>query len=166
MNINDLEFTNDELNKIKKYYIKKSEKIKKLNINVMNKINNNDDLTKFIYKNCFSKIKMINSTFELIESQLKEIKSISNKYLKLKKNNHTINVNELLNQTTQNKDLEIIMLYISFYLINNNSLNNNLSNNNLSNNYLSNNQFRNNNTDNIYSIFDRNNEYSFVNMLD
>ena len=84
-----VEKTQNELNKVKYFYINKANKIRRMTTQLMNKINNNKDgnnnstLTKNIYTKELHKIQQLDATFELLEAQLQELKNRIKYYEKI-----------------------------------------------------------------------------------
>jgi len=64
----------NELNKVKNFYIKKANKIRRVTTQLMTKINNNETLADNIYTKELHKIKQIDATFELIDTLLQDLK--------------------------------------------------------------------------------------------
>ena len=64
----------NELNNVKNFYIKKSNKIRRITTHLMNKINNNEELANNIYTKELHKIKQIDATFELLDTLLQDLK--------------------------------------------------------------------------------------------
>ena len=79
-----VEKTKQELNKVKFFYINKANKIRRITSQLMNKINNNktdieyrkdtNTLSNYIYTKELHKIQQLDATFELLESQLQDLK--------------------------------------------------------------------------------------------
>jgi len=79
-----VEKTKQELNKVKYFYINKANKIRRITSQLMNKINNNktdieyrkdtNTLSNYIYTKELHKIQQLDATFELLESQLQDLK--------------------------------------------------------------------------------------------
>jgi vacuolar-type H+-ATPase subunit I/STV1 len=77
-----VEKTKQELNKVKFFYINKANKIRRITSQLMNKINNsinnNDNSNKSLAHNIYTKelhkIQQLDATFELLESQLQDLK--------------------------------------------------------------------------------------------
>ena len=84
-----VEKTQNEINKVKYFYINKANKIRRMTTQLMNKINNNKDgnnnstLTKNIYTKELHKIQQLDATFELLEAQLQELKNRIKYYEKI-----------------------------------------------------------------------------------
>jgi len=84
-----VEKTQNEINKVKYFYINKANKIRRMTTQLMNKINNNKDgnnnstLTKNIYTKELHKIQQLDATFELLEAQLQELKNTIKYYEKI-----------------------------------------------------------------------------------
>ena len=67
--------TQKELNKVKYFYINKVNKIRRITSQLMTKINNNTTLSNNIYTKEMHKIQQLDATFELVESQLQDLKN-------------------------------------------------------------------------------------------
>jgi len=77
-----VEKTTQELNKVKYFYINKANQIRRMTSQLMNKINNsinNDNSNKSLAHNIYTKelhkIQQLDATFELLESQLQDLKN-------------------------------------------------------------------------------------------
>ena len=80
-----VEKTTKELNKVKYFYINKANQIRRMTSQLMNKINNsinnnnNDNSNKSLAHNIYTKelhkIQQLDATFELLESQLQDLKN-------------------------------------------------------------------------------------------
>ena len=78
-----IEKTKQELNKVKYFYINKANKIRRMTSQLMNKINNsinnNDNSNKSLAHNIYTKelhrIQQLDATFELLETQLQDLKN-------------------------------------------------------------------------------------------
>lgn len=98
-----VEKTQNEINKVKYFYINKANKIRRMTTQLMNKINNNKDgnnnstLTKNIYTKELHKIQQLDATFELLDSQLKDLKNTINYYQENEIEEKKINEKELDN---------------------------------------------------------------------
>jgi len=96
-----VEKTQNEINKVKYFYINKANKIRRMTTQLMNKINNNKDgnnnstLTKNIYTKELHKIQQLDATFELLEAQLQELKNRIKYYEKIEIENTLIEGEEI-----------------------------------------------------------------------
>ena len=96
-----VEKTQNEINKVKYFYINKANKIRRMTTQLMNKINNNKDgnnnstLTKNIYTKELHKIQQLDATFELLEAQLQELKNRIKYYEKIEIENTLIEGDEI-----------------------------------------------------------------------
>jgi hypothetical protein len=96
-----IENTNDkqqkQLNKVRYFYINKVNKIRRITSQLMNKINNNTTLSNNIYTKEMHKIQQLDATFELLDSQLKDLKNTINYYEENEIEEKKINEKELDN---------------------------------------------------------------------
>ena len=96
-----IENTNDkqqkQLNKVRYFYINKVNKIRRITSQLMNKINNNTTLSNNIYTKEMHKIQQLDATFELLDSQLKDLKNTINYYQENEIEEKKINEKELDN---------------------------------------------------------------------
>ena len=67
--------TKKSCQKVKQFYINKINTLRKLTIEIMNNINNNQDVAHKIYLEHFNKLQQVNFLMEKLEEELVDIKN-------------------------------------------------------------------------------------------